>query len=60
MPYTKNEVLTIYITAEVKALFKLAASAASVVEVLDYTKARGLGVADSKQSTSQGAITGPR
>jgi len=49
MARTKNEVLTIRTTAEVKALLKLAAererrSAASMVEVLvlDYAKAHGL------------------
>ena len=49
MARTKNEVLTIRTTAEVKALLKLAAererrSAASMVEVLvlDYVEAHGL------------------
>lgn len=49
MPRTKNEVLTIRTTAEVKDLLKLAAererrSAASMVEVLvlDYAKLHGL------------------
>ncbi len=51
MARTKNEVLTIRTTAEVKALLKLAAeherrSAASMVEVLvlDYAQAHGLAV----------------
>ena len=51
MARTKNEVLTIRTTAEVKALLKLAAererrSAASMIEVLvlDYAKAHGLTV----------------
>lgn len=49
MPRTKNEVLTIRTTAEVKALLKLAAererrSSASMIEVLvlDYANAHGL------------------
>jgi uncharacterized protein (DUF1778 family) len=51
MARTKNEVLTIRTTAEVKALLKLAAererrSAASMIEVLvlDYANDRGLAV----------------
>ncbi len=51
MPRTKNEVLTIRTTAEVKALLRQAAeherrSAASMIEVLvlDYAKAHGLAV----------------
>ncbi len=58
MPRTKNEVLTIRTTAEVKALLKLAAererrSAASMVEVLvlDYAKAHSLAVANPGAST---------
>lgn len=58
MPRTKNEVLTIRTTAEVKALLKLAAerehrSAASMVEVLvlGYAKAYGLAISDSDQPT---------
>ena len=54
MARTKNEVLTIRTTAEIKALLKLAAererrSAASMVEVLvlDYAKAHGLAAAES-------------
>ncbi len=54
MARTKNEVLTIRTTAEVKALLKLAAererrSAASMIEVLvlDYAKAHGLVVPKS-------------
>ena len=54
MARTKNEVLTIRTTAEVKALLKLAAererrSAASMVEVLvlDYAKAHGLDVSST-------------
>ncbi len=57
MARTKNEVLTIRTTAEVKALLKLAAererrSAASMIEVLvlDYANAHGLAVADTGQS----------
>ena len=53
MARTKNEVLTIRTTAEVKALLKLAAererrSAASMIEVLvlDYAKAHGLAVTE--------------
>ncbi|MCB1680278.1 MAG: hypothetical protein KDI16_16475 [Halioglobus sp.] len=53
MARTKNEVLTIRTTAEVKALLKLAAarerrSAASMVEVLvlDYAKANGLAASE--------------
>ena len=53
MARTKNEVLTIRTTAEVKALLKLAAererrSAASMVEVLvlDYAQAHGLAVSE--------------
>lgn len=56
MTRTKNEVLTIRTTAEVKALLKLAAererrSAASMVEVLvlEYAKSHGLGAAHSKR-----------
>ncbi len=51
MARTKNEVLTIRTTAEIKALLKLAAererrSAASMVEVLvlEYAQAHGLAV----------------
>ena len=51
MARTKNEVLTIRTTSEVKALLKLAAdrerrSAASMIEVLvlDYAKAQGFDV----------------
>ncbi|EAR22162.1 hypothetical protein [Nitrococcus mobilis] len=54
MARTKNEVLTIRTTAEVKALLKLAAererrSAASMIEVLvlDYAKAHGLAFPES-------------
>jgi uncharacterized protein (DUF1778 family) len=54
MARTKNEVLTIRTTAEVKALLKLAAererrSAASMIEVLvlDYAEAHGLAVPES-------------
>ena len=53
MARTKNEVLTIRTTAEVKALLKLAAarerrSDASMVEVLvlDYAKANGLAASE--------------
>ena len=61
MGRTKNEVLTIRTTAEVKALLKLAAererrSAASMVEVLvlDYAKTHGLTLPDPDQPASQG------
>ncbi len=54
MARTKNEVLTIRTTAEVKALLKLAAererrSAASMVEVLvlEYAQAHGLAVPET-------------
>ena len=54
MARTKNEVLTIRTTAEVKALLRLAAerehrSAASMVEVLilDHARSHGLTVPDS-------------
>jgi uncharacterized protein (DUF1778 family) len=54
MARTKNEVLTIRTTAEIKALLKLAAererrSAASMVEVLvlDYAQAHGLAAPES-------------
>ncbi len=60
MPRTKNEVLTIRTTAEVKALLKLAAerehrSATSMVEVLvlDYAKSHGLAVPDPDQPARQ-------
>jgi uncharacterized protein (DUF1778 family) len=59
---TKNEVLTIRTTAEVKTLLRLAAererrSAASMVEVLvlDYAKAHGLTVPDPDQPEHKGA-----
>ena len=62
VPRTKNEVLTIRTTVEVKALLKLAAqrerrSAASMVEVLvlDYAKANGLTVADHVPRTRKSA-----
>lgn len=62
MARTKNEVLTIRTTAEVKVLLKRAAererrSAASMVEVLvlDYAKAHGLSVPDPEQSGCKGA-----
>lgn len=54
MARTKNEVLTIRTTAEVKALLKLAAererrSAASMIEVLvlDYARSHGLAIPES-------------
>ena len=57
MARTKNEVLTIRTTAEVKALLKLAAererrSAASMIEVLvlDYAEAHGLTIRDPERS----------
>ncbi len=62
MARTKNEVLTIRTTAEVKALLKLAAererrSVASMIEVLvlDYAKAHGLAVPDPDQPGRKGA-----
>ena len=64
MPRTKNEVLTIRTTAEVKALLKLAAerehrSAASMVEVLvlNYADAHGLAVANAKQPAADKGST---
>ncbi len=62
---TKNEVLTIRTTAEVKALLKLAAererrSAASMVEVLvlDYAKLHGLAVPEPDRPAPKGANRG--
>lgn len=62
MPRTKNEVLTIRTTSEVKALLKLAAererrSAASMVEVLvlDYARLHGLAIADSARPVRKGS-----
>ncbi len=62
MPRTKNEVLTIRTTAEIKTLLKLAAererrSVASMVEVLvlDYAKSHGLAVPDPDQPARQGS-----
>lgn len=62
MARTKNEVLTIRTTAEVKALLKLAAqrerrSSASMIEVLvlDYAKAHGLVVPEPDQATGKGS-----
>ena len=62
MSRTKNEVLSIRTTAEVKALLKLAAgrerrSAASMVEVLvlDYARSHGLAVPDSDRPGRQGS-----
>jgi uncharacterized protein (DUF1778 family) len=62
MARTKNEVLTIRTTAEVKALLKLAAererrSAASMVEVLvlDYAEAHGLTVPELDRPGHKGA-----
>ena len=59
---TKNKVLTIRTTAEVKTLLKLAAererhSAASMVEVLvlDYARSHGLAVPDSDRSVWKGS-----
>lgn len=61
MTRTKNEVLTIRTTAEVKALLKLAAererrSAASMVEVLvlDYAKAHALTVREPDRAGRKG------
>jgi len=62
MARTKNEVLTIRTTAEVKVLLKLAAererrSAASMVEVLvlSYAEAHGLTVPELDRRGSKGA-----
>ena len=62
MTRTKNEVLTIRTTAEVKALLRLAAererrSAASMVEVLvlDYAKSHGLTVPDPDRHVRKGS-----
>ena len=62
MPRTKNKVVTIRTTAEVKALLKLAAgrerhSAASMVEVLvlDCARSHGLAVPDSDRLGPQGS-----
>lgn len=61
MARTKNEVLTIRTTAEVKALLRLAAerehrSAASMIEVLvlDYAKAHRLVVPVSNRPAGEG------
>ncbi len=61
MARTKNEVLTIRTTAEVKALLKLAAererrSASSMVEVLvlDYAEAHGLTLPEPDQAGRKG------
>jgi hypothetical protein len=63
MPRTKNEVLTIRTTTEVKALLKLSAererrSAASMVEVLvlDYARSHGLAVPDSDRPGRKGSM----
>lgn len=62
MARTKNEVLTIRTTAEIKALLKLAAererrSAASMVEVLvlDYARSHSLVVADTDRPVRTGS-----
>jgi uncharacterized protein (DUF1778 family) len=62
MARTKNEVLTIRTTAEVKALLKLAAererrSAASMIEVLvlEYAEAHGLAVLEPDRAGHKGA-----
>ena len=62
MARTKNEVLTIRTTAEVKALLKLAAererrSAASMIEVLvlDYAEAHDLTVPEPDRAGRKGA-----
>ena len=62
MPRTKNEVLTIRTTSEIKTLLKFAAeqerrSAASMIEVLvlDYAKAHGLAVPEFVQPGRKGA-----
>ena len=61
MARTKNEILTIRTTAEVKALLRLAAererrSAASPIEVLalEYAKAHGLTVPNPDQPGREG------
>lgn len=59
MPRTKNEVLTIRTTTEVKALLRLAAererrSVASMVEVLVLDHARAHGLAQSDQGQPPG------
>ncbi len=65
MARTKNEVLTIRTTAEVKALLRLAAdrerrSAASMVEVLvlDYAKLHGLTVPEADRSVPKDSSRG--
>lgn len=62
---TKNEVLTIRTTADVKALLKLAAarerrSAASMVEVLvlEYARSNGLAVPSPRRFDQRGAKKG--
>jgi len=62
MARTKNEVLTIRTTAEVKALLKVAAererrSVASMVEilVLDYARSHDIAVPDLDQSAGKGS-----
>lgn len=62
MARTKNEVLTIRTTAEVKALLKLAAererrSASSMVEVLilDYARSHGLAIANPDRPARKGS-----
>ena len=62
MARTKNEVLTIRTTAEVKALLKLAAererrSAASMIEVLvlDYAESHDLNVSEPNRARRKGA-----
>ena len=62
MPRTKNEVLTIRTTADVKALLKLAAererrSASSMIEVLvlDYARSHRLTVPDSDPPGRKGS-----
>ncbi len=61
MPRTKNEVLTICTTAEVKVLLKLAAererrSVAAMVEVLvlDHARSHGLAVPNSNRPGRKG------
>jgi len=67
MPRTKNEVLTIRTTAEVKALLKLAAerehrSAASMVEVLvlDYCERNGIAITDEQAAAATPASANRR
>ena len=67
MPRTKNEVLTVRTTAEVKALLKLAAererrSAASMIEVLvlDYCERNGVRFAAQPDAKNRKEVPGGR